>query len=109
MSVLTIRGTECGLIELGQVANITGGEVQHICYHTYSVPLRTGTCYIRGIFVLYLQDYCALQELLMKMNFTLAVASPFVHPMMSLPATPTHSDRKYGFFSEPTQWRQVET
>ena len=32
MSVLTIRGTECGLIELGQVANITGGEVQHICY-----------------------------------------------------------------------------
>jgi len=72
-----------------------------------SVPLRTGTCYIRGIFVLFLQDYCALQELLMKMNFTLAVAPPFVHSMMSLPATPTHSVRKYGFLSEPTQWRQV--
>jgi len=42
----------------------------------YSVPLRTGTCYIRDIFVLFLQDYCALQELLMKMNFTLAVAPP---------------------------------
>ena len=65
--------------------------------------------YIRDIFVLFLQDYCALQELLMKMNFTLAVAPPFVHPMTSLPATatPTHSVRKYGFFSEPTWHRQV--
>ena len=36
-----------------------------------SVPLRTGTCYIRDIFVLFLQNYCALQELLMKMNFKL--------------------------------------
>jgi len=70
------------------------------------VPLRTGTCYIRDIFVLYLQDYCALQELLMKMNFTLAVAPPFVHSMTSLLAAPTHSVQKYGFFSEPT-WRQV--
>jgi len=58
-------------------------------------------------FVLFLQDYCALQELLMKMNFTLAVAPPFVHPMMSLPATPTHSVWKYGFLSEPTQQRQM--
>jgi len=38
--------------------------------------------------VFFLQDYCALQELLMKINFTLAVAPPFVHPIMSLPATP---------------------
>ena len=53
-------------------------------------------------FVLLLQDYCALQELLMKMNFTIAVAPPFVYPMMSLPATPTHSVRIYGFLSEPT-------
>ena len=44
---------------------------------------------IRDIFVLFLQDYCALQELLMKMNFTIAVAPPFVHPMTSLPAMPT--------------------
>jgi len=73
----------------------------------FSVPLRTGTSYIRDIFVLFLQDYCALQELLMKMNFTIAVAPPFVHPMTSLPATPTHSVRKYGFFSEPTRRRQV--
>ena len=65
-----------------------------------SVPLRTGTCYIRDIFVLFLQDYCALQELL-------AVAPPFVHPMTSLAAMPTHSVRKYGFISEPTRWRQV--
>jgi len=72
-----------------------------------SVPLRTGTCYIRDIFVLFLQDYCALQELLMKMNFTLAVAPPFGHSMTSLPATPTHSVRKYDFFSEPTWQRQV--
>jgi len=57
--------------------------------------------------VLFLQDYCALQELLMKMNFTLAVAPPFVHPMTSLPATPTCSVQKYGYFSEPTRWRQV--
>ena len=71
----------------------------------YSVPLRTRACYIRAIFVLFLQDYCALQELLMKMNFTLAVAPPFMHAMMSLPATPTHSVRKYGFLSEPT-WRR---
>ena len=62
---------------------------------------------IRDIFELFLQDYCALQELLMKMNFTLAVAPPFVHPMTSLPVTPTHSVRKYGFFSEPTPRRQV--
>jgi len=73
----------------------------------YSVPLRTGTSYIRDIFVLFLQDYCALQELLMKINFTIAVAPPFVHPMTSLPATPTHSVWKYGFFSEPTWRRQV--
>ena len=59
--------------------------------------------------MLFLQDYCALQELLMKINFTVAVAPPFVNPMMSLPAMPTHSVQKYGFFSEPTQWRQVET
>ena len=30
-----------------------------------------------------------------------------VHPITSLPATPTHSVRKYGFFSEPTWRRQV--
>ena len=54
----------------------------------YLVPLRTGTCYIRDI-VLLLQDYRALQELPMKMNFTLAVAPP------------THSVWKYGFFCEP--------
>ena len=72
-----------------------------------SVPLRTGSCYIRGIFVLCLQDYCALQELLMKMNFTLAIAPPFVHPMTSLLATPTHSVQKYGFLSEPTQRRHL--
>ena len=57
--------------------------------------------------MLFLQDYCALQEILMKMNFTLAVAPPFVHPMSSLLATPTNSVRKYGFFSEPTLQRQV--
>ena len=73
----------------------------------YSVPLRTGTSYIGDIFVLFLQDYCALQELLMKMNFTTAVGPPFVHAMTSLPATPTHSFRKYGFFSEPTRRRQM--
>ena len=76
-------------------------------YIPYSVPLRTGTCYIRGIFVLFLQAYCALHELLMKMNFTVAVAPPFVHPMTSLPATPNHSVGKYGFLSEPTWRRQV--
>jgi len=43
----------------------------------------------------------------MKINFTLAVAPPFVHPMTSLPAMPTHSVQKYGFFSEPTWRRQV--
>jgi len=74
---------------------------------TFSVPLRTGTCYIRDIFVLFSQDYCALQELLMKMNFTLAVAPPFVYQMTSLPATPTHSVCKYGFFSELAQQRQL--
>jgi len=58
-------------------------------------------------FVLFLQDYCALQELLMKINFTLAVAPPVVHPITSLPATPTHSVWKYGFFSEPARRRQV--
>jgi len=43
----------------------------------------------------------------MKMNFTLAVAPPFVHPMTSLLATPTHSVQKYGFFREPAQQGQV--
>jgi len=43
----------------------------------------------------------------MKMNFTIAVAPPFVHPMTSLPATPTHSVRKSWLFSEPTGQRQV--
>jgi len=59
------------------------------------------------MFELFLQDDCAVQELLMKMNFTLTVAPPFVHPMTSLLATPTHSVRKYGFFSEPTWRRQA--
>ena len=57
--------------------------------------------------MLCMQDYCALQELLMKMNFTLAVAPPVVHPIASLLATPTHAVWKYGFLSEPTQRRQV--
>ena len=57
--------------------------------------------------MLFLQDYYALQELLIKMNFTLAVATPFVYPMTSLPATLTHSVQKYGFLSEPTWRRQV--
>ena len=44
----------------------------------------------------------------MKMNFTLAVAPPFVHPMTSLPATPlTLFGNNYGFFSEPARRRQV--
>ena len=43
----------------------------------------------------------------MKMNFTVAVAPAFVNPMTSLPATPTHTVQKYGFFSEPTRQRQV--
>jgi len=43
----------------------------------------------------------------MKMNFTLAVAPPFVHLMTSLPTILSHSVRKYGFFSEPTPQRQV--
>jgi len=43
----------------------------------------------------------------MKINFTVAVAPPFVHPMTSLLAMPTHSVQKYGFFSEPTWRRQV--
>ena len=75
--------------------------------HHVSVPLRTGTCYIRDIFVLFLQGYCALQELIMKMNFILSVAPPSVHSMTSLPAMPTHSVWKYGFFSEPARQRQV--
>ena len=57
--------------------------------------------------MLFLQDYCALQELLMKMKFTIAVAPPFVIVITSLPAMPTHSVQKYGFFSEPTRRRQV--
>ena len=39
------------------------------------IPLRTGSCYIRHFCV----DYCALQELLMTMNFTLEVAPPIMH------------------------------
>ena len=58
-------------------------------------------------FLLFLQDYCALQELVMKTIFTLPVAPPFVHPMTSLAATPTYSVWKYGFFCEPAQWRHV--
>ena len=63
--------------------------------------------YIRDIFVLFLQGYCALQELLMKMNFTLAVALPFVYPMTSPLAMPTQSVQQYGFFSEHARWKQV--
>ena len=37
------------------------GVLQVVPYdYYYSVPLRTGTCYIRDIFVLFVQDYCAL-------------------------------------------------
>jgi len=60
-----------------------------------------------------LQQFCVFARLLCSAgitngkNFTLAVAPPFVHPIMSLPAMPTHSVRQYGMFSEPTQGRQV--
>jgi len=47
----------------------------------YSVPLRTGTCYIRDILELFLQGYCALQESQMKMNFNSAVTPHLVYPM----------------------------
>jgi len=40
-------------------------------------------------------------------EFHTAIAPPFVHPMTSVPATPTHFVQKYGFFSEPGQRRQV--
>ena len=43
----------------------------------------------------------------MNMNFTLAVAPPLAYPMTSLSATPTHSVRRCGFFSEPPQRRQM--
>ena len=72
-----------------------------------SVPLRTGTCYIRDILDFFLQGYCALQESQMKMNFNLAVAPPIAYPMTSLSAMPTHSFHQYGFFSEPPRWRQM--
>ena len=72
-----------------------------------SLTSRTGTCHIRDIFALFWQGYCALQELLMKINFSIAVAPLFVHPMMSLPAMPTQSVQKYGFLNEPAQQRQV--
>jgi len=57
--------------------------------------------------VLFLQDYCALQELQMKTNFPLAAVLPFVYPMTSLPAIPTHFIWKMAFFREPGQQRQV--
>jgi len=66
----------------------------------YSCTIKDWDLLQQRHFVLFLQGYCALQELLMKMNFTLAVASPFLHPMMSFPAMPTHLVWKYGFFSD---------
>ena len=82
--------------------------IQAVTYRrSYSVPLRTGTCYIRDILELFLKGYCALQESQMKMNFNLAVAPPLAYPMTSLLATPTHSVRQYGFFSEPPRRRQM--
>jgi len=41
------------------------------------------------------------------MNFNLAVAPHLAYPMISLLATPTHSLRQYGFFSEPPRRRQM--
>ena len=73
----------------------------------FSLPLRTGTCYIRDNLCWFLQSYCALQELLLKMKFTLAVAPPFLYTMASPSAMPTQSVWQYGFFSEPARWRQV--
>ena len=64
----------------------------------YFVQLST----IKDWDLLHQRHFC-----LMKMNFTVAVAPPFVHPMTSLPATPTYAVWKYGFFSEPAQWRQI--
>ena len=72
-----------------------------------SVPLKTGTWYIRDILELFLQGYCALQESQMKININLAVAPPLAYPMTSLSGTPTHSLRQYGFFSEPPRRRQM--
>jgi len=82
-------------------------ELLNMCLSHTSVPLRTGTCYIRDILALFFQGYCALQESQMKMNFNLAVAPPLVYPMTSLSATPTHSVRQYGFVSEPPRRRQM--
>jgi len=95
--------TEAGSFEL--VRNSTHGVFQIPFLSVNSVPLRTGTCYVRDIFV-FARLLCSA-GITNEMNFTLAVAPSFVHPMTSLPAMPTHSVRKYGFFSEPTPRRQV--
>ena len=106
--VWTVRSSGCSwTLEAYPATNTWTASEMLIYVENDSVPLRTGTCYIRDIFAVFLQDYCALLELLMEMNFTIAVAPPFVHPMTSLPATPTHSVQKYGFLSEPTRQRQV--
>jgi len=46
-------------------------------------------------------------EITNENDFHPSSSPPFVHPMTSLPATPTHSVWKYGFFSEPTRRRHV--
>jgi len=45
----------------------------------------------------------------MKMNFTIAVAPLFVHPMASLLAIPNHSVRKYGFLLGGDKWQNTAT
>ena len=66
------------------------------------VPLRTGTCYIRDNFVLFLQGYCTA-GITNEMNSTSAVAPPHTYRMSSLLVTPTQCIRKYGFVSEPVR------
>ena len=52
-----------------------------------SVPLRTGTCYIRDIFVLFLQLLCSAR-ITNENEFHTRSSPPFVHQMTSLLATP---------------------
>ena len=76
----------CGQTNLG--INYTEWARSEGAAQGYSVPLRTGTCYIRDSLELFLKGYCALQESQMKMNFNSVVTAHLMYPMMSLLPSP---------------------
>ena len=83
-------------------------DMQHVLDQpTCSVPLRTGTSYIIDIFVLLFARLLCSAGITNENEFHNSSSPTLCASNDITSAMPTHSVRKYGFFSESARRRQV--